>query len=313
MKVLVTGACGFVGQHLTHELLQGNHNVVMGVRNNQHQAFPEVEKAILEITDRENVKEVLTSVMPDAIIHLAAQSKVGLAWENPEFTFRVNTLGTIDLVEQVSKITPQTKILTVGSSEEYGLSAKDYEQLNELVPCFPQNPYASSKLAAGEVALQLAKKNSINLIHLRPFNHFGPGQEIGFVISDFASQIARIEAGHQEPKLLVGDLSAERDFTDVRDVVSAYRLIIENRVNNGILNIGSGLPRKISDILNLLLSYSKCKISVEIDHSKFRPVEVSKFSGDATKISDMLGWRPVKEIEESLTDTLNWWRQRIDL
>jgi GDP-4-dehydro-6-deoxy-D-mannose reductase len=311
MKILITGACGFVGQHLTEELLQGNHEVVMGVRTKEYIGFSRVEKIILDITDTENIKAVLTTVMPDAVVHLAAQSKVGCAWENPTCTFGINTLGTIELVKQISEITPTIKILTIGSSEEYGQSAKNYELLNELVPCFPQNPYASSKLAAGEVALQLARKNKLNLIHVRPFNHFGPGQDRGFVISDFASQIASIELGYQEPVLKVGDLSAQRDFTDVRDIAVAYRLLLEQEVESGIYNIGSGLAYRISDILNILLSHSQHKISVEVDYNKYRPAEVSKFAGDSTKVRSAVGWEPAKELEDSLKDTLNWWRVKM--
>lgn len=311
MKVLVTGATGFVGNHLIHELLKKNHEVFAGTRNFYKSDSNEVKFLALNIENKDEVRNALLTSKPDAIIHLAAQSNVPYAWENPVSTVNTNILGTLNLVTLVSQITPNTKIISVGSSEEYGISAKVYESLDEQVECLPQNPYASSKLSAGQIALQLSKKHDIKLIHTRPFNHFGSGQRKGFAISDFASQIAEIEAGLREPKIYVGNLSTFRDFTDVRDVAKAYVMLMESNIDNGIFNISSGKARQLLNILNQLIEMSHKNIEISVDTNKFRPSEVNKFVGDSTKIKNAVGWSILHNFEDSLKDTLNWWRSQI--
>lgn len=308
MKVLVTGANGFVAKHLILELLNRNHEVIAGVRDRNLEGPIGVKKVYLDVTDSKCMETILKEMELDSIVHLAAQSKINVGWNLPVATFEVNTLGTIQLVQLISEFSPRTKLITVGSSEEYGISGKYHEIINESVPCLPQNPYASSKLAAGEVCLQLAKKNNISLLHVRPFNHFGPGQAEGFVMSDFSAQIARIEYGLTEPVIYVGDLSSQRDFTDVRDIVRAYSLLVESDAENGIYNISSGIPRKIKDILLYLINISTCDIKIQVDPNKFRPSEVPIFIGDYSKISNTVNWTPEIDFYDSLKETLNWWR-----
>lgn len=308
MKVLVTGANGFVGKHLTSELLNRNHEVLAGVRDRSGEGITGAKKVYVDITDSTCIETILKEMNVDAIIHLAGQSKVSDAWNLPVTTFEVNTLATIQLIQLIGEISPRTKLITVGSSEEYGLSGKYHKKINETTPCLPQNPYASSKLAAGEVGLQLAKKHNLSLIHVRPFNHFGPGQEEGFVISDFSAQIAQIEYGFVEPVMYVGDLSSQRDFTDVRDIVRSYALLLERELETGIYNVSSGIPRKIEDILKNLVSLSKCEINIQVDPQKFRPSEVPSFTGDSSKLWESVKWRPEIDFYDSLKETLNWWR-----
>ncbi|MGG4000402.1 GDP-mannose 4,6-dehydratase [Anoxybacillus kestanbolensis] len=312
MKVLVTGASGFVGKHLINELKNRNYDIYAAVREFTDSLPNYVKQVKFNLENIGSLNEFLSSEQPHAIVHLAAISKVTDSWEAPVETFKINTIGTVSLVQSVINYSPKTKILSIGSSEEYGLTAYYNEIVSEFMPCNPQNPYAMSKFVAGNVAIQLAHKHGIKLIHVRPFNHFGPGQDIGFVISDFCSQIAKIEANRQEAVIKVGNLDAERDFTDVRDVVRAYAMLLEKEfIKNGIYNVSSGKPRKISDILNTLLSNSTKKIEVVIDKKKFRPIEIQRFVGDSSKIYQEVGWKPLYNIDESLRETLEWWRKKI--
>ncbi|MGO4496270.1 GDP-mannose 4,6-dehydratase [Paenibacillus sp. 2RAB27] len=309
MRVFVTGANGFVGRHLVPLLVKKEHQVFVGVRSNLDHYDSTVTKVLYNLVDNE-IGSLINKIKPEAIIHLAAQSLVKKAWESPTHTFMENTIGTIQLIEAVKKFAPNAKIITIGSSEEYGLSGLLGEPLTEEHPCMPQNPYAISKYAAGQTSISLARKDGLNLIHIRPFNHFGPEQRIGFVISDFASQIALIEKLSGPSLIKVGDLSAKRDFTDVRDVINAYLAVLENDVQTGVYNVCSGQPRAIQEILNIMIKDSKIKIDVEVDQEKFRPSEVPIFIGSAEKIQIATGWKPERNFEESLFETLEWWRQR---
>ncbi|WP_102347709.1 GDP-mannose 4,6-dehydratase [Bacillus sp. Marseille-P3661] len=311
MRVFITGSNGFVGRHLINLLSQRGHTVFAGVHENIEKFPSAVKVHHINILDQNRLYELLKEIKPDAIIHLAALSKVPDSWEDPVKTFNINTIGSIHLIQAAQKISPDVKILTVGSSEEYGLTGTIGTPLTEEHPCFPQNPYASSKLSMGQVVLQLAKKNQQTIIHVRPFNHFGPQQPRGFVISDFASQIAQIEKGLSQPFIKVGDLSAIRDFTDVRDVVNAYILLLENNVETGIYNICSGVSRSIKDCLDELIKLASCPVQVIVDKHKFRPLQVPVFLGSYKKINEKVNWKPDISFEQSLQDTLDYWRSHI--
>ncbi|MEG6522875.1 GDP-mannose 4,6-dehydratase [Desulfotomaculum sp. 1211_IL3151] len=310
MRILVTGAGGFVGIHLLR-LLQGKHNLFAATRHIRTQAQANVQWLSLDITNKESISKTLEKTKPEAVIHLAAQSMVKLAWKDPAKTLDINTMGTIHLLEAMKNITPEALLITVGSSEEYGLTGKQGVPLIEEQPCLPQNPYATSKLAMGQLALQLGGRFGLKVIHMRPFNHFGPGQQIGFVVSDFASQIAAIENNLRKPFIKVGDLTAYRDFTDVRDVVKAYSFIIEQQPEPGIYNVCSGVAYSAGDILDSLLRQASVPITVEVDPKRMRPSEVPLFIGSNHKIHKATGWKPTKDFEQSILDTLNWWRSKV--
>ena len=311
MRVLVTGAGGFVGRYLVAELLDNGHQVFAGGIQDTNCSFENPEQLLnFDITDYKSMETLIYDIKPDGIIHLAAQSMVKRSWEDAALTVNVNTIGTINLIKAVKCSMPTAKIITIGTSEEYGLTGKDGRMLEEHHPCLPQNPYAVSKLAAGQLAIQLAQKDHLRVVHVRPFNHFGPGQALGYAVSDFASQIANIEKGLSRPVLKVGDLSTQRDFTDVRDVVKAYCMLLENEVENGIYNVCSGMPRSINGILNFLVDNAKVPIAVEKDKERFRPSDVPLFVGSANKIKAAVGWEPQKLFENSLLETLDWWRKQ---
>lgn len=311
MRVLVTGAGGFVGGHLVLALVDRGHHVVAGgIQDSNFKFQREIEIFNFDITDYLSIEQIISKIKPDAIIHLAAQSMVKRAWEEPAGTITVNTIGTINLLKAVKEHVPHAKIINIGTSEEYGLTGKKGEPLEEHYDCLPQNPYAVSKLAAGQVALQLAKKDSLNVIHVRPFNHFGPGQQLGYAVSDFASQIAQIEQGLCPPVIKVGDLSAQRDFTDVRDVIDAYITLLEKKVESGIYNVCSGKPRSMNEILDFLIQQSRIPITIQVDQDRLRPSDVPLFVGSASKIKKAVGWEPKRKFEDSLLETLEWWRKR---
>ncbi|UUZ80824.1 GDP-mannose 4,6-dehydratase [Paenibacillus sp. P26] len=309
MKVLVTGAGGFVGKHLIKNLRNRNHEVIAFASTTR--VDPEIgELHGLDLTGTAHLQDLLKTQKPDIVFHLAAQSNVMKSWQHPSETLRINTLGTLNLIQSLIEVCPDCRLINVGSSEEYGLSGKEGKPLTEEMACLPQNPYSLSKFTAGQLVLQLAKKHQIQVVHLRPFNHFGPGQEEGFVISDFASQIAKIEKGLIPPVLRVGDLSAQRDFTFIHDIIHAYTLIIENPLPNGIYNICSGIPQAIQTILEQVLRMSKVKIEVATDPNKLRPSEVPYFVGSSKALEQITGWKVESDFLQSLEITLNWWRGR---
>jgi GDP-4-dehydro-6-deoxy-D-mannose reductase len=310
MRVLITGANGFVAKHLLKKLVGYGHEVYLTTHNTQ--AVVENKHVYkMDINDQLSIKSVLKSVKPDAIVHLAAQSNVPFSWENPVKTFETNVIGTINIVDSVHQLNPSIKLVVVGSSEEYGLTAKTESLLSENAPCLPQNPYATSKFAAGQLSLQLSKKNSLNLIHFRTFNHFGPGQRKGFVVSDFCSQIASIELKNKEPILQVGDISTYRDFLPVEDVTEAYVQAITKNIPNGTYNISSGHPTLIESMLEKLLRYSYVKIGVQRDKKRYRTAEVKSFAGNSDKFRLATGWFPSNDMDLCLKNTLNWWREQI--
>ena len=308
-RILVTGACGFVGGHLVARLLRAGHQLTAAIQNPACQFDPMVEKISFDLTHPEEVFLAVKASQPDLILHLAAQSMVMRSWDEPVETLKVNTLGPLYLLDAMRRLSG-IQLITIGSSDEYGLAGKIGIPLTEDVPCQPQNPYAVSKFAAGQLAMQLAGKWQLTVMHLRPFNHFGPGQRAGYVVSDFCSQIARIEKGELEPELVVGDLSAQRDFTDVRDVIEAYATVAERGLPTGIYNICSGQPRRVSDILEFLLQEAKTPIQVKVDPARLRPSDVPLFIGSAEKIRSQISWKPGHSFFESLRETLDWWRSQ---
>lgn len=309
MKILVTGASGFVGGYLIKDLLNRQHTVAAVVRNNSDVLKRNsVCTHELDILDFDAVKDCLVREQPDVVIHLAAQSSVAYSWQNPVVTMDINVKGTINIVKVIGEFLPNTKLVNVGSSDEYGLTARQGGKLTEDLPCLPQNPYSISKLCAEQMALKLAEKYGIVVVQVRPFNHFGPGQRKGFVISDFASQIAAIEQGLTKPVLKVGDLSASRDFSFVGDIVRAYRLLSEENIKSDVYNVCSGTSIRISDVLSKLISLAKVKIEVVVDESKFRTAEVPDFAGDAAKIFNAVKWQTEENFDSALEQTLDWWR-----
>ena len=311
MKVLVTGAGGFVGEYLVRMLLNHQHQVVaLGIGNGAFLKELSVPTYEINILDYEAVLKCLQKEQPDALIHLAAIANVPLSWSKPNLTIEVNVQGTLNVLNALIAANPKAKFLNIGSSDEYGLAAKVGVPLTEEVLCQPQNPYSISKYCAEQLVLQLGKRHKMNVVHVRPFNHFGPGQAKGFVTTDFASQIAAIEKGEQESVIKVGDLSAYRDFTFVADVVAAYIALIEKDVESGVYNICSGKARKIEEILTTLVSLSTKEIKIEVEQAKLRPSEVPFFVGNCDKLKKVTGWEARYGFEQGMREVLAYWRNK---
>ena len=308
MRILITGAAGFVGGHLIKVLAERGH-CLSAIDLGTSPLFEKYGVAAhqADLLDKASMLEVLAEEKPDVVVHLAAIANVPFAWANPAKTMAVNVGGTATLLEAMAEALPGSKLLTIGSSDAYGLTAKCGKPLTEDMPCQPQNPYSISKLCAEQLAIQLAGKYGLTVIAARSFNHFGPGQKPGFVVSDFASQVAAIEKGEQEPVLSVGDLSAARDFTYIDDIISAYVALTEMEIHTGIYNICSGKPRQIEQVLQGLLTLSTKDIEVRKDPARLRPSEVPFFVGDGTKLQEATGWKPKTDFQDGLEKTLTYW------
>jgi GDP-4-dehydro-6-deoxy-D-mannose reductase len=312
-RVLITGGNGFVARHLISRLeKEARYELFITTRSkaNVNSLLDDSQVYEMNFNDLDNIKKVIKEVSPAAIIHLAAQSNVSLSWRDPYGTFQTNTLGSIGLLNAIEEVNPRIKTLIIGSSDEYGMTAKEKEILSESDVCRPQNPYSISKNALSQYVEQVIKKGESSIIYFRPFNHFGPGQSKGFVVSDFCSQIAEIEAGLKEPVIKVGDLSTYRDLIPVSDVVEAYSLTLSNGIESGIYNVSSGESILIEDILKKLVDISSIEIKIEKDPLKYRPSEVKRFAGNNTKFKKVTGWNPQLKIDQSLKETLDWWRQK---
>lgn len=311
MRVLIVGASGFVGGHLIdHLLAHGDDVFACGAEPLLGISTIPLERQFsgLDILDPELIDQMLAEVMPGWIIHLAAQSSVARSWQNPALTMRINVEGTINLLDAVRHLEFAPRILLVGSSEEYGKVAERENPIAETRHPAPMNPYAVSKYAQEQIGTLYAGAYGMDIVMTRSFNHFGPGQGRGFVVPDFCSQIVNIERGLAEPVIRVGNLDVYRDFTDVRDVVNAYRVLLEKGRSGEIYNVGSGRDYSIKKMLVDLIQLSTKMIAYEISAEKIRPVENMRIQADICKIGATTGWRPCIGIDGTLLDTIEYWR-----
>lgn len=322
LKILITGIAGFVGKHLTSCLTEGEEvkdgYEIMGLdlsfKNFNSAGYGHgIKLTEVDLTDREKVFNIIGEFKPDQLYHLAAQSSVSYSWENPVETFRVNVFGGINILEAVKAFCPECRILVVCTAEEYGESGAEDKAIDENFKIYPQNPYAISKSALDFFSSIYYKAYGLPVSITRSFNHIGPGQSERFVVSDFARQIALMEKGDMEPVIKVGNIETCRDFLDVRDTVKAYYYIVNKGKPGQVYNVCSGKKRKIKQLLDMLISMSKIdNIKVEIDREKFRAIDVEIMYGDNSRLRRHTGWAPRYSMEESLEDTLDYWRQRIN-
>jgi len=317
MKSIITGVTGFVGSHLTDLLLAKGHKLNgiargSGGDENITHLKRRVTLFNVDILNKKRVIETVKKVKPDYIFHFAAQSSNLDSIQRPEFTFKTNVIGTLNLLDGVVAAKIKPSIVFAGSSEEYGLVEKDELPISENNPLRPRNPYAVSKIAASYLCYQYAKTYGLKIIRVRSFNQEGPRRQERYALSNFAKQIAEIERGMKEPVISVGNLDAERDFLDVRDAVSAYWMVAQRGEGGDVYNVCSMKPRKIKDVLDILLSLSLTKgIKIRIDRKRMRPSDLPVFYGNNTKIMIKTGWSPKIVFEQTLDDTLNYWREKI--
>lgn len=309
MRILITGITGFAGGHLA-DLLSAKKGVrVYGLSRRPARSQKRVYAC--DMRDSRKLEKILKGVKPDRIFHLAAQSSVTLSWEDPKRTFEQNLMGALNLFEAARKICPRARIQVAGSAQEYGIPPNKLRRIDEAVPVNPLSPYAISKAAQDFLACQYSAHYGMRLIRTRAFNHIGPRQSPNFVTSNFARQIALIEAGCQKPEILVGDLEAVRDYTDVRDVVRAYWMILEKGKPGDVYNIASGQGCTARQILNIYLKLSPVKIRIRQERSRLRVNDLARLVGDPRKLALATGWKARIPLERSLEDILNFWREKI--
>lgn len=316
MQVLITGSSGFVGKHLTAILLNQTNWSIIGISRDHRRASSasSAERMRLvqaDLQDAARVSDVLSQYQPDVIVHLAAQSHIPTAWQKPWETFENNVRGQLNLFQGVIAAKLAPRILVVSSNEVYGATSSDELPIRESKVMRPNNPYAVSKATQDLMAIQYWMSHRMDVIVARPFNHTGPGQLPQFVVPGFAKQIAEIETGAQPPVMRLGNMAAERDFTDVRDIVRAYFMLIEKGVGGQIYNVCSGTPRSIQSILDSLFKLTPVKIAQETDPNKFRPADTPVSFGDNSHIRDAIGWQPIITFEQTLADILNEARNNV--
>ena len=325
MKILITGITGFVGSHLADYLLAHFSQVeVYGIKRwrskteNIEHLSSSVKFYDCDIKDPHNIYEVINEIRPEKIFHLAAQSYVPASWEAPNETLLLNISGQTNILEAVKEIRHREPdydpiILIAGSSEEYGLVRPNELPIKETNPLRPLSPYAISKVCQDFLGFQYWHSFKIKSIRSRAFNHSGPRRGEVFVDSSFAKQIAKIEKGLQPALIKVGNLEAKRDFTDVRDIVSAYWLATEKCQPGDVYNISAGNCYSIHEVLAKLISLSTVKdIQVAKDQTRMRPSDVPILQGDSSKFRAATGWQPkIDYLNQTIEDMLNYWRERV--
>ena len=341
-KVLITGITGFVGSHLSELLLekgryeiygtvrwrskldnlsilanQGKLNNLMEENSDDAKIFQKsVKKDAVnllqcEIGDAVSLRRAIILTEPDLIFHLAAQSFVLSSWNDPAQTLKTNIIGQVNLLEAVRFEGLDPRIQIAGSSEEYGLVYPDELPIKETNSLRPLSPYAVSKVAQDRLGFQYYHSYGLKIVITRGFNHTGPRRGEVFVSSSFCKQVAEIEAGKREAVIMVGNLEAKRDFTDVRDMVRAYLLAAEKGKPGEVYNICSGKTWEIGNVLEMILGLTKVKIKIKKDRKRMRPSDVPVLLGDASKFKSLTGWQPEIKFEQTIKDLLDYWRGRV--
>jgi len=294
MRVLVTGSRGFVGSWLVRHFDESGY-AVTGL--DEH----------VDVTDAAALREAVVGVAPDCIVHLAALSSVGSSWGDSSRTYEVNTVGSANLLDAAAACASPPRVLLVSSSEVYGWAGRDALPAREELPVRPLSPYAASKAAAEIVALQMFRGRKLEVIVARPFNHTGPGQTANFVVPALAQQVAAAAAS-AAPSIRTGNLDVNRDISDVRDVVVAYRLLLEKGRPGQVYNVCSGRAVSIRSVAERLVELSGLDIPIRVDPDRVRPVDVPDLWGDPGRLESECGWEPAYSLDRTLRDVLDYWK-----
>ncbi len=313
MRALITGIVGFAGSYLAAELLDAGYEVcgtqLPGEnRERLRGMLKHISISKLDLRDSSATGRLIRRIRPDMVFHLAAISAVGYSFDNPRETVDVNVAGTVNLLEALRELESVESIVTITSSDIYGVVKPSQLPIKETALIEPVSPYAISKAAADMFAYQYYKSYGLPIVRARAFNHTGPKQDRGFVVPDFCAQIAAIECGSMKPEIRVGNLEAERDISDVRDIVRGYRLLAEKGKPGEAYNLCSGKAHRIKWILERLLDTSTVSIRVRRDRKKMRPSEVPRLVGSYSKAKRHAGYKPNCRFENTLENTLEYWR-----
>lgn len=303
MKALITGSAGFYGTHLCAEFEANGYEVVKGdLRSSE-------DTVVMDIMNQDMIEDIMREHKPDVIINMAGQANVGFSWKKPQMTVQLNTVGLVNILEAVKAVNKSIRVIAIGSSDEYGSLREDGVDVTEDTPVKPITPYAISKHAQELFAQLYVNSYGMSICMVRQFNLGGAGQAKGFMIPDFASGIAEIEAGEKE-YMSVGNLTSARDFTHVKDACRAVRLIAEKGHVGEIYNISSGITHTVQEVLDKLIRMAKVDIKVVQDPNRMRPSDTPVICGNHDKLTAHTGWKPELGIDEILKDALDYWRRQ---
>lgn len=313
-RVLITGATGFVGRHLAaHCVDQGDVVVGVGRRAPGEGEPPETLSGYVELDllEGDAVRDLIAGESPDWIFHLAGEASVRESWDRPQKAIDANVIGTSNVLEATREHAPEARVLIACSGDEYGAVSAEELPLREERALRPQNPYAVSKACADLLAGFFADAHGLHVIRTRAFNHTGPGQSDRFAIPSFARQMAEAgAAGESEIELRTGNLDVRRDFTDVRDVVRAYRLLLDVAAP-GIYNVCSGRSVELREVVRRLAEHAKVEVATRVDPERLRDGEVMDAYGSPERLHAATGWEPRIDLDRTVADVLAWWRERI--
>ncbi len=311
-KALIIGGAGFVGKYLA-EYLTGECGYSVCSTKMKNEVLDDVEYDVVDMNllVKEEVEQVLSQCQPDYIFHLAAQSSVAVSWANPQLTVDVNIKGTLNLLDVLKESKYEGRVLLIGSGEEYGRIDPEQVPIKEDTVLRPGNIYAATKGCQNMLGSIYAKAYNLNLIMVRAFNHVGPRQTPQFVVADFCKQVVEVEKGLREPVIHVGNLKAKRDFTDVRDVMVAYECLVRQGKPGETYNVGAGVAYEIQEILDQIIELSGQDIRVEVEEARLRPIDVPIIMADVTKIQTDTDWERKISLEQTLQDTLDYWRDEL--
>ncbi len=317
MRLLITGITGFVGSHMAEYALAQGAQVFGSARwrsrtENIEHLKDKIQLVECDLRDMASARRLLETTSPTHVVHLAAQSFVGTSWHSPAETMSTNITSQMNLLEGMRALKLEPRFLAIGTSEEYGLVYPDELPIKETNPLRPLSPYAVSKVAQDMMGFQYFRSYGLPIVRTRAFNHEGPRRGEVFVTSNFAKQVAEIEAGLRKPVMFVGDLTPRRDYSDVRDIVQGYWILLDHGEPGEVYNLCSGRSWAIQQVLDFLLDASRVKgITVELDHARLRPSDVMVLEGDSSKIRKAVGWQASIPFERTLEDLLDYWRERI--
>ena len=301
---LVLGATGFAGGHFADAARGAGIEVVTAARGGG-------ADLVCDLLEPASIREALSRAEPESVVNLAGAASVGRSWEEPDATFAVNATGVANLLAAVAELVPGAHVLCVSSGEVYGAVAESDLPVRESAPVRPVNPYGESKAAMEGICARFANEG-LRIAVMRAFNHLGPGQSDSFAASSFARQIAEAEAESLDRVVLrTGDLSPERDFSDVRDVVDAYALALERRLT-GTYNVCSGTAVPIAVLVDGLAARAHLDVEVEVDRARLRPDEALRVYGSFDRLQEAVGWRPEIALDRTLGDLLQWWKGQVD-
>ncbi len=319
MRVLVTGVNGFVGSHFAEYALKEGADVYGSIRpRSRADGIAHLQGRVrlveCDLLAAGAVRQLFEAADPDMVIHLAARSSVSDSWRDPAATLATNVIGQVNLLEAIRLGPRRPRVVVVGSGDEYGRVDHHELPVAETAPLRPVSPYAVSKVAQDLMGYQYFRSHALPIVRARPFNHEGPRHAPAFAASNFARRIAEIEADVRPPVIEVGNLDVERDFSDVRDIVRGYWMLLERGEAGEVYNLCSGVPWSLSAVLRFLLGEARAgSIEIRRDDARLRPADVPLLYGDPSKIRKAVGWEVEIPFEETLRSVLDYWRDRVRL